>query len=171
MQDTVGSSRNPRHTRWDHLPSFYLVPIYLTQFRHQSYKEKPTLFQTYPHFSFTRASLPTDLLRSSPLRAPRALPEGNSVCSEPEAPAAVLARLPGTHSQAPRGRQQLRPEAMPLPGASCCLEGHKPLESVLENKNLWCIVPSNKDSPAPKPQSAVQHCRNRINLQRENLFL
>lgn len=99
-------------------------------FQHQSYKEEPTLLQTYSLLSFKTAPLSPNLQRSSQLQAPKAFPEGYSVCSEWEASVAALALLPGRHSQAQGSRQQLWPEAMPLPGASCCLEGHKPLESV-----------------------------------------
>lgn len=126
LQDTSSAYPKPLVTQNGIIP-FHLFGHHLTPFRHQSYKEEPTLLQTYSLLSFK--PLPQNLRRSSQLRAPTALPEGNSVCSNGKPGLRCWPDCRGRTAKARRGRQQLRPEAMPLPGASCCLEGHKPLES------------------------------------------
>lgn len=127
-----GSFKNPPYSKWDNLPSFYLATTSSPSGTRDFRKIQPFTNPLPPflHTSFSSPNVPG----SSQLGAPMAFPEGSSVCSGWEALAAVLAQLPGTRSQhQPRG-QQLRPKAMPLPRASCCLEGDKPLESVRGNK-------------------------------------
>lgn len=106
---------------------------------------KPT-----PSFPFLQTSFSSPREPgSSRLGEPVAFPEGSSICSGWETLAAVLARLAAWDAQP-------TPASWPAARAQGCastqsqlyrLKGDTPLESARENKNLWCIVSSNKDSP------------------------
>lgn len=144
LQDTSSAYPKPLVTQNGIIP-FHLFGHHLTPFRHQSYKEEPTLLQTYSLLSFK--PLPQNLRRSSQLRAPTALPEGNSVCSNGKPGLRCWPDCRGRTAKRGAVASSSGPRLCLCPAPAAVWKATNLWSRLRENKNLWCIVPSNKDSP------------------------
>lgn len=146
LQDTLSAHPKPLVTQNGIIP-LHLFGHRLTPFRHQSYKEEPTLLQTYSLLSFKPSPLRPNFRRCSQLRAPTALPEGKGVCSNGKLRLRCWPHCLGRTAKRGAVASSSDPRLCLRPAPAAVWKATNLWSRLRENKNLWCIVPSNKDSP------------------------
>lgn len=125
---------------------FYLATIYLTRFRHQSYKEEPTLFQSYSLLFFKPGPLPQICWGTVSCEPPEFFQKGTASARMGRLRLRCWLDCLGRTAKRRAVASSSGPKRCLCPAPAAVWKAANLWSLFRENKNLWCIVSSNKDS-------------------------
>lgn len=141
----MGSSRNPRDSKWDNLPSFYLASISPLSAPELYIRRSQLFYKPTPSFPSNQLLFPQIYGGAASCKPPRPFQKGIASARNGKL---RLRRWPDCLGRTAKRRAVASSSGLRLclcPAPAAAWKATNLWRVFRENKNLWRIVPSNKD--------------------------